>query len=145
MTDLVEKTMNKIHFIQNPTLEEYFETDGEARSLCSFTYTHGEPVISSGKGTGKFSHFTNPFLADICILINKQMPPFGGHFIMTLLAINWAETGIQGGTVYLFVSLLYVVLHELGHFFPAKWFGCRIEKFLPVFQSLVFPGKKEDW
>src|SRR5450432_4186164 len=35
MTDLVEKTMNKIPFIQNPTLEEYFETDGEARSFAA--------------------------------------------------------------------------------------------------------------
>jgi 1-deoxy-D-xylulose-5-phosphate reductoisomerase len=35
MTDLIEKTMNKITFIQNPTLEEYFETDGEARSFAA--------------------------------------------------------------------------------------------------------------
>ncbi|MEP6724976.1 MAG: 1-deoxy-D-xylulose-5-phosphate reductoisomerase [Bacteroidota bacterium] len=35
MTDLIEKTMNKISFIQNPTLEEYFETDGEARSFAA--------------------------------------------------------------------------------------------------------------
>ncbi len=35
MTDLIEKTMNKITFIQHPTLEEYFETDGEARSFAA--------------------------------------------------------------------------------------------------------------
>jgi 1-deoxy-D-xylulose-5-phosphate reductoisomerase len=35
MTDLIEKTMNKIAFIQNPTLEQYFETDGEARSFAA--------------------------------------------------------------------------------------------------------------
>ncbi len=35
MTDLIEKTMNKITFIQNPTLAEYFETDGEARSFAA--------------------------------------------------------------------------------------------------------------
>ncbi|MEP7277423.1 MAG: 1-deoxy-D-xylulose-5-phosphate reductoisomerase [Bacteroidota bacterium] len=35
MTDLIEKTMNKIPFIQHPTLEEYFETDGEARSFAA--------------------------------------------------------------------------------------------------------------
>ena len=35
MTDLIEKTMHKIPFIQNPTLEEYFETDGEARSFAA--------------------------------------------------------------------------------------------------------------
>ena len=35
MTDLIEKTMSKIPFIQNPTLEEYFESDGEARSYAA--------------------------------------------------------------------------------------------------------------
>ena len=35
MTDLIEKTMNKIPWIENPTLEEYFETDGEARSFAA--------------------------------------------------------------------------------------------------------------
>lgn len=35
MTDLIEKTMNKIPFIQNPSLEEYFETDGESRSFAA--------------------------------------------------------------------------------------------------------------
>lgn len=35
MTDLVEKTMNKMPFIQNPTLEEYFESDGEARTFAA--------------------------------------------------------------------------------------------------------------
>jgi 1-deoxy-D-xylulose-5-phosphate reductoisomerase len=35
MTDLIEKTMSKMPFIQNPTLEEYFETDGEARSYAA--------------------------------------------------------------------------------------------------------------
>lgn len=35
MTDLIEKTMNKISFIQHPTLEQYYETDGEARSFAA--------------------------------------------------------------------------------------------------------------
>jgi 1-deoxy-D-xylulose-5-phosphate reductoisomerase len=35
MTDLIEKTMNKIPFIQNPTLDQYFETDGEARNFAA--------------------------------------------------------------------------------------------------------------
>ncbi|MEO6000803.1 MAG: 1-deoxy-D-xylulose-5-phosphate reductoisomerase [Chitinophagaceae bacterium] len=35
MTDLVERTMDKMPFIQNPTLEEYFETDGEARTFAA--------------------------------------------------------------------------------------------------------------
>jgi 1-deoxy-D-xylulose-5-phosphate reductoisomerase len=35
MTDVVEKTMQKIHFIEKPTLEEYFESDGEARTFAA--------------------------------------------------------------------------------------------------------------
>ena len=35
MTELIEKTMQKIAFIKNPSLEEYFETDGEARSYAA--------------------------------------------------------------------------------------------------------------
>lgn len=32
MTDVIERTMEKIPFIAKPTLEEYYESDGEARS-----------------------------------------------------------------------------------------------------------------
>lgn len=35
ITELVERTMNKVAFIKNPTLEEYFETDGEARNFAA--------------------------------------------------------------------------------------------------------------
>ncbi len=35
ITEVVERTMNKISFISNPTLEEYFETDGEARNFAA--------------------------------------------------------------------------------------------------------------
>jgi 1-deoxy-D-xylulose-5-phosphate reductoisomerase len=35
ITELVEQTMRKISFIEKPTLEEYFETDGEARSFAA--------------------------------------------------------------------------------------------------------------
>ncbi|WP_153800962.1 1-deoxy-D-xylulose-5-phosphate reductoisomerase [Foetidibacter luteolus] len=35
ITEMVERTMDKIPFIQNPTLEEYFETDGEARNFAA--------------------------------------------------------------------------------------------------------------
>jgi 1-deoxy-D-xylulose-5-phosphate reductoisomerase len=35
MTDVIERTMNKVSFIQTPTLEEYFESDGEARSYAA--------------------------------------------------------------------------------------------------------------
>lgn len=35
MTEVVEQTMSKIPYIENPTLEEYFETDGEARNFAA--------------------------------------------------------------------------------------------------------------
>lgn len=35
MTDVIEKTMEKVPFIQTPTLEEYFESDGEARRIAA--------------------------------------------------------------------------------------------------------------
>jgi 1-deoxy-D-xylulose-5-phosphate reductoisomerase len=35
MTEVVEQTMQKMAFIQKPTLEEYFESDGEARSFAA--------------------------------------------------------------------------------------------------------------
>jgi 1-deoxy-D-xylulose-5-phosphate reductoisomerase len=35
MTEVVERTMNTITFIENPTLEQYFETDGEARNFAA--------------------------------------------------------------------------------------------------------------
>ncbi len=35
ITEVVERAMNKIPFIQNPTLEDYFETDGETRSFAA--------------------------------------------------------------------------------------------------------------
>jgi len=35
ITEMVERTMNKISFIENPTLEEYFDSDGEARNYAA--------------------------------------------------------------------------------------------------------------
>jgi 1-deoxy-D-xylulose-5-phosphate reductoisomerase len=35
MTDVIERTMEKIPFIESPTLEEYFDSDGEARSYAA--------------------------------------------------------------------------------------------------------------
>ena len=35
MTDVIEKTMQKVHFINKPSLEEYYESDGEARSYAA--------------------------------------------------------------------------------------------------------------
>lgn len=35
MTDIIERTMQKVHFINKPTLDEYFESDGEARNFAA--------------------------------------------------------------------------------------------------------------
>lgn len=35
MTDMIEKVMQKVPFIEKPTLEEYFESDGEARNFAA--------------------------------------------------------------------------------------------------------------
>jgi 1-deoxy-D-xylulose-5-phosphate reductoisomerase len=35
MTDMIERTLEKIEYIPNPTLNDYFETDGEARSFAA--------------------------------------------------------------------------------------------------------------
>ncbi len=35
ITSVVEQTMNKVGFIQHPSLEEYFESDGEARNFAA--------------------------------------------------------------------------------------------------------------
>ncbi|MEI9944882.1 MAG: 1-deoxy-D-xylulose-5-phosphate reductoisomerase [Chitinophagaceae bacterium] len=35
MTDVIEKTMHKVSYIESPTLEQYFESDGEARMYAA--------------------------------------------------------------------------------------------------------------
>jgi 1-deoxy-D-xylulose-5-phosphate reductoisomerase len=35
MTDVIEKTMEKVSFIESPSLEQYFESDGEARTFAA--------------------------------------------------------------------------------------------------------------
>ena len=39
---------------------------------------------------------------------------------------------IKGAQLILSLSIL-VILHELGHYIPAKLFGCRVEKFYLFF------------
>jgi len=51
---------------------------------------------------------------------------------MTLLAIDWSGVLVKAGQFVLSFSIL-VVLHELGHFIPAKLFKCRVEKFYLFF------------
>ena len=51
---------------------------------------------------------------------------------MILLAFNWNSFGANLGQFILAFSIL-IILHELGHFLTARWFGCRVEKILPLF------------
>ena len=63
--------------------------------------------------------------------------------IMTLLAIDWTVVGVKAGQFILSFSIL-IILHELGHFLPAKWFKCRVEKFYLFFNPWfsIFKKKK---
>jgi regulator of sigma E protease len=62
--------------------------------------------------------------------------------MMTLLAIDWAVVGIKAGQLILCLSIL-VILHEMGHFLPAKWFKCRVEKFYLFFDPWFSLFKKK--
>jgi regulator of sigma E protease len=59
-----------------------------------------------------------------------------------LLAIDWSAIAVKAGQFILSFSIL-VVLHELGHFLPAKWFGCRVEKFYLFFNPWFSLFKKK--
>jgi regulator of sigma E protease len=61
---------------------------------------------------------------------------------MFLLAVNWSAAFANIGQFILAFSIL-VVLHELGHFLPAKWFGCRVEKFYLFFNPWFSLWKKK--
>lgn len=61
---------------------------------------------------------------------------------MFLLAVNWSALFANIGQFILAFSIL-VVLHEMGHFFPAKWFGCRVEKFYLFFNPWFSLWKKK--
>jgi hypothetical protein len=67
----------------------------------------------------------------IFVVLNRNST-FFFIIIMTLLAINWADVGIQGGQLLLSLSIL-VILHEFGHYITARWFGCRVERFFLFF------------
>jgi regulator of sigma E protease len=61
---------------------------------------------------------------------------------MTLLAFSWSSFFANVGQFILSFSIL-VVLHELGHFLTAKWFGCRVEKFYLFFNPWFSLWKKK--
>src|SRR4030095_13585718 len=59
-----------------------------------------------------------------------------------LLAIDWSVVGIKAGQLILCLSIL-VILHEMGHFLPARWFKCRVEKFYLFFDPWFSLFKKK--
>jgi regulator of sigma E protease len=61
---------------------------------------------------------------------------------MFLIAIDWSGLFANIGQFILAFSIL-VVLHELGHFLPAKWFGCRVDKFYLFFNPWFSLFKKK--
>ncbi len=61
---------------------------------------------------------------------------------MIALAIEWGTVGIKAGQLILCLSIL-VILHELGHFLPAKYFKCRVEKFYLFFDPWFALIKKK--
>jgi len=65
-----------------------------------------------------------------------------GTGIMTLLAINWSEAGVKAAQ-FIFSFSIIVVLHEMGHYLPAKWFKCRVEKFYLFFNPWFSLVKKK--
>ncbi len=62
--------------------------------------------------------------------------------MMSLLAIDWLSIGVKTGQFILSFSIL-VVLHELGHFIPARIFKCRVEKFYLFFDPWFSLWKKK--
>lgn len=61
---------------------------------------------------------------------------------MYVLAIDWSAFFANVGQFILAFSIL-VVLHEMGHFLPAKWFGCRVDKFYLFFNPWFSLWKKK--
>ncbi|MEN9599105.1 MAG: hypothetical protein RL596_1416 [Bacteroidota bacterium] len=61
---------------------------------------------------------------------------------MSLLAIDWMSTLVKAGQFILSFSIL-VLLHEMGHYFPAKWFKCRVDKFYLFFDPWFSIWKKK--
>ncbi|HRH50574.1 MAG TPA: RIP metalloprotease RseP [Panacibacter sp.] len=59
-----------------------------------------------------------------------------------LLVIDWGSIGIKTLQFILSFSIL-VTLHEMGHFFTARWFKCRVEKFYLFFNPWFSLWKKK--
>jgi len=58
------------------------------------------------------------------------------------MAIDWANAGSKAAQLILSLSLI-VILHEFGHYLPAKIFKCRVEKFFLFFDPWFALVKKK--
>ncbi len=61
---------------------------------------------------------------------------------MQLLVIDWGTVGVKALQFVMSFSIL-VTLHEMGHFFPARWFKCRVDKFYLFFDPWFSIFKKK--
>ena len=61
---------------------------------------------------------------------------------MYILAMDFAAVGVKTAQFILSFSIL-VVLHELGHFIPARLFKTRVEKFYLFFNPGFSLWKKK--
>ncbi len=61
---------------------------------------------------------------------------------MIFLAIDWSGIAVKAAQ-FIFSFSIIVVLHEMGHYFPAKWFKCRVEKFYLFFNPWFSLVKKK--
>ena len=62
--------------------------------------------------------------------------------VSNLLDIDWSSVGVKAAQFVLSFSIL-VILHEMGHFLPARWFKCRVEKFYLFFNPWFSLWKKK--
>jgi regulator of sigma E protease len=62
--------------------------------------------------------------------------------MLNLIAINWANVGLQVAQLLLALSIL-IVIHEFGHYITARWFKCRVEKFFLFFDPWFALVKKK--
>lgn len=61
---------------------------------------------------------------------------------MYIAAIDLTAIGVKTAQ-FIFSFSIIVVLHELGHFLPARWFGARVEKFYLFFNPGFSLWKKK--
>ena len=63
---------------------------------------------------------------------------------LTVLAIFLLPPGGEGVAIFIFVVLLVVFFHELGHFATAKWFGIKVEEFFIGFGPRIWSTRRDE-